>query len=126
MITQQLYIRESKRRPFKIHTYQELTVQNMLDIYKPQFKGTNWQQRRLLRYTSLPRGVGQKLNGERVNFQALPTGRPISRGWQQGLSFLFMSKAFALGECGTPQADGNRLRKEEQWHTVNSSFRGEG
>jgi len=36
-------------------------------------RGANWQKRRHLRYTTWPGGVGQELDGERVNFQALPT-----------------------------------------------------
>ena len=48
-------------------------MKSMIDIQNYTFRGTNWQERCLLRYTSWPGGVGQKPNGERVNFQALPT-----------------------------------------------------
>lgn len=81
MSTQQLNIRTNKRRLSKIHTYQARSVLSMSDIYKCTLRGTNWQQRHLLRYASYLGGMGQKLNGERVNFQALPT---VKDCWLRG------------------------------------------
>ena len=76
MITQYSNIRNSNRRSYKIYIYQTLPVDYMRDIKTHKVRGRNWQQRRHLRYTGCPMGVGQKLNGERVNFQALLTGSP--------------------------------------------------
>ena len=73
MITQHVSIANSKRRSVRIHIYQQLSVRNMRDIYRNRLTRKNWQQTSLLRYTSFPGGAGQKLNGERVNFQAFPT-----------------------------------------------------
>ena len=56
MITQQLYIRESKRRSFRRHIYQELSAKDVSDIYNNKFRRGNWQERRLLRYTGRPGG----------------------------------------------------------------------
>ncbi len=56
MITQQLYIRESKRRSLRIHIYQELSAKDVSDVYNHKFRRGNWQERRLLRYTGRPRG----------------------------------------------------------------------
>jgi len=78
MITQQLHIRNSKRRHLTICICQKLSVKDIADTYTHKGRGINWQQRRLLRYTNYPAGVGQKLNGERVNFQALPTVRIVT------------------------------------------------
>jgi len=73
MITQHVSIKDTKRKPLVIYTYQELSAKDVSDIYNHKFRRGNWQERPLLRYTGRPGGVGQKLNGERVNFQALPT-----------------------------------------------------
>jgi len=72
MTEKEAYIIDNKRRSYEIDNYQILFVRNMFDDYRHEFRAESWQKGHLLKYNSWAGGVGQKLNGERVNFQALP------------------------------------------------------